>query len=127
MRKIQVEELKPGMRFDKPVYIDSNNIFIGANITIKEDDIKKLMRWGVSDLETAGTMIATKEEIKHYSSWSETHSVSDSKKIITDYNNLLKKEKILLMFIKKPAGLSVIFTVQLKTMKNLQLMILNLL
>ena len=44
MRKIQVEELKPGMRFDKPVYIDSNNIFIGANITIKEDDIKKLMK-----------------------------------------------------------------------------------
>ena len=64
MRKIQVEELKPGMRFDKPVYIDSNNIFIGANITIKEEDIKKLMKWGVSDIETAGKLIATKEEIR---------------------------------------------------------------
>ncbi len=101
MRKIQVEELKPGMRFDKPVYIDSNNIFIGANITIKEDDIKKLMRWGVSDLETAGTMISTKEEIKYYSSRTESQGASDSKKIIADYNNLLKKRKNLIEVHKK--------------------------
>ena len=101
MRKIQVEELKPGMRFDKPVYIDSNNIFIGANNTIKEVDIKKLMRWGVSELETAGTMVSTKEEIKSYSSRVETQAVSDSKKIITDYSNLLKKRKNLIEVHKK--------------------------
>jgi HD-GYP domain-containing protein (c-di-GMP phosphodiesterase class II) len=101
MRKIQVEELKPGMRFDKPVYIDSNNIFIGAHITIKEDDIKKLMRWGVSDLETAGTMVSSKEEIKHYSARTETQAISDSKKIIADYNNLLKKRKNLIEVHKK--------------------------
>ena len=101
MRKIQVEELKPGMRFDKPVYIDSNNIFIGANITLKEEDIKKLMRWGVGELETAGTMVATKEEIKSYSSRTESQTVSDSKKIIADYNNLLKKRKNLIEVHKK--------------------------
>jgi HD-GYP domain-containing protein (c-di-GMP phosphodiesterase class II) len=101
MRKIQVEELKPGMRFDKPVYIDSNNIFIGANITIKEDDIKKLMRWGVSDLETAGTMVSSKEEIKHYTKIVETQGISDSKKIIADYNNLLRKRKNLIEVHKK--------------------------
>jgi HD-GYP domain-containing protein (c-di-GMP phosphodiesterase class II) len=101
MRKIQVEELKPGMRFDKPVYIDSNNIFIGAHITIKEDDIKKLMRWGVSDLETAGTMVSSKEEIKHYSARTETQAISDSKRIIADYNNLLKKRKNLIEVHKK--------------------------
>ncbi|MBN2403162.1 MAG: HD-GYP domain-containing protein [Spirochaetes bacterium] len=101
MRKIQVEELKPGMRFDKPVYIDSNNIFIGANITIKEDDIKKLMRWGVSDLETAGTMISSREEIKQYSRRMESQGVSDSKRIITDYTNLLKKRKNLIEVHKR--------------------------
>ena len=93
MRKIQVEELKPGMRFDKPVYIDSNNIFIGANITIKEDDIKKLMKWGVSDIETAGKLIASREEIRQYTKRAEALGMTDSKKIIADYNNLLKKRK----------------------------------
>lgn len=101
MRKIQVEELKPGMRFDKPVYIDSNNIFIGANITIKEEDIKKLMRWGVADVETAGKMISSKEEVKQYTKRAETPGVSDLKKIITDYNNLLKKRKKLIEVHKK--------------------------
>ncbi len=101
MKKIQVEELKPGMRFDKPVYIDSNNIFIGANITIKEEDIKRLMRWGVSDLETAGNMVSTKEEIKHYSARAESQAVSDSKRIITEYNNLLKKRKNLIEVHKR--------------------------
>jgi HD-GYP domain-containing protein (c-di-GMP phosphodiesterase class II) len=101
MKKIQVEELKPGMRFDKPVYIDSNNIFIGANITIKEDDIKKLMRWGVSDLETAGAMVSTKEEIKSYTARSETQTISDSKRIISEYNNLLKKRKNLIEVHKR--------------------------
>ncbi|MFH0977177.1 MAG: HD-GYP domain-containing protein [Spirochaetota bacterium] len=101
MRKIQVEELKPGMRFDKPVYIDSNNIFVGAHITIKEEDIKKLMRWGVSDVETAGTMISSKEEVKQYSKRAESLSSTDSKKIIADYNNLLKKRKNLIEVHKK--------------------------
>jgi len=101
MRKIQVEELKPGMRFDKPVYIDSNNIFIGANITIKEEDIKKLMRWGVADVETAGTMISSKEEVKQYIKRAETPGVSDLKKIVTDYTNLLKKRKKLIEVHKK--------------------------
>jgi len=101
MKKIQVEELKPGMRFDKPVYIDSNNIFIGANITLKEEDIKKLMRWGVSDVETAGKMLSSKEEIKQYVKRAETAGIPDSKKILTDYNNLLKKRKKLIEVHKR--------------------------
>lgn len=101
MRKIQVEELKPGMRFDKPVYIDSNNIFIGANITIKEEDIKKLMKWGVSDIETAGKLIASKEEIKQYVKRAEASAVIDSKKIIASYNNLLKSRKRLIEVHRK--------------------------
>jgi HD-GYP domain-containing protein (c-di-GMP phosphodiesterase class II) len=101
MRKIQVEELKPGMRFDKPVYIDSNNIFVGANITLKEDDIKKLMRWGVIDVETAGKMIASKEEVKQYVKRTDAVGITDSRKIISEYASLLKKRKRLIEVHKK--------------------------
>jgi HD-GYP domain-containing protein (c-di-GMP phosphodiesterase class II) len=101
MKKIPVEELKPGMRFDKPVYIDSSNIFVGANLTIKETDIKKLMKWGVSEIETAGNLISSDEEVKSYVKRSEetatvNSSSADSGKVIDDYNNLLKKRSALI-------------------------------
>lgn len=101
MRKIQVEELKPGMRFDKPVYIDSSNMFIGPNITIKEGDIKKLMQWGIAEIETAGTMISSQEEIKQYARRINKPDETDSKKIIDDYHNLLKKRKSLIAVHKE--------------------------
>ncbi len=101
MKKIQVEELKPGMRFDKPVYIDSNNMFIGANVTIKENDIKKLMKWGINEIETAGKLISSKNEIKQYVKRAEATAVTDAKKIITDYNSLLKKRKLLIKVHKE--------------------------
>jgi len=56
MKKITVEDLRPGMRFDKPVFIDSNNMLVGANVTIKESDIKRLMKWGISEIETMGNL-----------------------------------------------------------------------
>ncbi|NLV66663.1 MAG: DUF3391 domain-containing protein, partial [Spirochaetes bacterium] len=57
MRKIPVEDLKPGMVFSKAVYIDSDNMLVAPNIPIREDDIKRLMKWGVSDVETAGNIL----------------------------------------------------------------------
>jgi HD-GYP domain-containing protein (c-di-GMP phosphodiesterase class II) len=107
MKKIPVEELKPGMRFDKPVYIDSSNMFVGANITIKEGDIKKLMKWGVSEIETAGSLISSDNEIKSYVKRSEeiaavvAANIGDAGKVIDDYNNLLKKRSALIKVHKE--------------------------
>ncbi|HNR87737.1 MAG TPA: HD-GYP domain-containing protein [Spirochaetota bacterium] len=95
MRKISVEELKPGMRFDKPVYIDANNMLVAANVAIKEDDIKKLMKWGVVQVETGGEVVSTESDIKVAQRIARTTS-DDARKIIADYNNLLKKRKILI-------------------------------
>ncbi|MDY6968667.1 MAG: HD-GYP domain-containing protein [Spirochaetota bacterium] len=96
MKKIPVEELKPGMRFSKPIYIDSNNMYVVANVSIKESDIKKLMQWGVNEIETAGEIISTEEEIKQYAKRSETVSTNDTKVIFDDYNRLLKNRKRLI-------------------------------
>ena len=101
MKKIQVEELKPGMRFDKPVYIDSENMFVGANVTIKEDDIKKLMKRGIDEIETTGDLISSKDEIKQYVKKSEESTSIDAKTIINSYNNLLKKRSALIKVHKE--------------------------
>lgn len=95
MKKIPVEELKAGMRFDKPVYIDSSNMLVGANVTIKENDIKRLMKWGISEIETAGSLVSSDSEIK-VSQRIDTSISPDAKKIIDDYSNLLLKRKQLL-------------------------------
>lgn len=106
MRKIAVEELRPGMVYDKPIYVDSNNMLITANSPIKESDIKKLMTWGITEVETSGILIKRMEmgEEKPVET-AETNSpaeaapppkeidIDSEKKIVNDYNELLKKRK----------------------------------
>jgi len=91
MKKISVEELKPGMTFNKPLYVDSSNMLIGANAPLKESDIKKLMTWGVAAVETAGVMIRLDE-----STSIELSSSESAEKIVTEYDDLLKKRKSLI-------------------------------
>ncbi len=57
MRKLRVEELKPGMVFDKAVYIDMNNILVPAMVPLKEEDLSRLINWGIEEVETAGVMV----------------------------------------------------------------------
>lgn len=62
MRKIRVDELKPGMVFDKAVYIDMNNILVAPMVPLKKEDIDRLVKWGIEEVETAGVMIKQEEE-----------------------------------------------------------------
>ncbi len=62
MNKLRVEELKPGMVFDKAVYIDMNNILVAPMVPLKEEDIKRLVKWGIEEVETAGTLVKHGEE-----------------------------------------------------------------
>ncbi len=90
MRKIPVEELKPGMTFNKTVYIDRENILAEPNTPITENDIKRVMRWGVSEVETTGKIIKagkdadvkSDEVIKKYE-----HLLSLRKRIIEVHGN----------------------------------------
>lgn len=89
MTRIPVEDLKPGMVFSKSVYTDNNNVLVGANIPVKEEDIKKLMRWGVTHVETAGEML--KGPVGD-----ENSAVASGDHIVQDYENLLKKRSRLI-------------------------------
>jgi len=57
INKIPVEELKPGMVFDRSVYIDENNILAAPMVPLKEEDIKRLIKWGIKEVETEGEIV----------------------------------------------------------------------
>jgi HD-GYP domain-containing protein (c-di-GMP phosphodiesterase class II) len=63
MKKIRVEELKPGMVFDKAVYIDMNNILVAPMVPLKEEDINRLVKWGIEEVETTGDIVKHGEEV----------------------------------------------------------------
>jgi HD-GYP domain-containing protein (c-di-GMP phosphodiesterase class II) len=102
MRKITVEELQPGMVYDKPIYVDSNNMLITANSPIKESDIKKLMTWGITEVETAGVLVKRVETVAEPAAEIEpdkaarVEDTDTERKILSDYNDLLKKRKVLI-------------------------------
>ena len=94
MKKISVEKLKPGMIYNKAIYVDKNNMLVPANTEIRTDDIKKLMTWGVSEVETAGELI--NNNVNNNGS-----SHKHEKRILEEYNDLLKKRKKLIEIHRK--------------------------
>jgi HD-GYP domain-containing protein (c-di-GMP phosphodiesterase class II) len=86
MNRFKVDKLKTGMRFSKPVYIDSNNMLVGANVSIREGDIKRLIRWGIKEILTEGTPVDTTDHIVSLSQ-SADEALSG---IFNDYNKLIK-------------------------------------
>jgi HD-GYP domain-containing protein (c-di-GMP phosphodiesterase class II) len=55
MKKIEVSKLKPGMAYDKPVYIDRDNMLVDAFEALKNSDIERLTKWNISEVETNGS------------------------------------------------------------------------
>jgi HD-GYP domain-containing protein (c-di-GMP phosphodiesterase class II) len=54
MRSIKVDELKPGMKFSKPVYMDGENLLVPEGVAVKQKDIDRLRRWEVTEVQTEG-------------------------------------------------------------------------
>ncbi|MCB1173165.1 MAG: DUF3391 domain-containing protein [Leptospiraceae bacterium] len=59
-KKIKTAELRPGMVFDQPVFIDSENVLVQANQEISGRDIERLVKWGITEVETSGSLMAKK-------------------------------------------------------------------
>ena len=58
MKKIVVSELAAGQRFSKPVYMDEDNLFVPEGLPIKERDIARLKKWGVTHVYPDGDPIS---------------------------------------------------------------------
>ncbi|MCE9600108.1 MAG: HD domain-containing protein [Spirochaetia bacterium] len=57
MKKLKVSELKPGMVFDQPVYIDSSNLLLQSGQELQAKDIERLMKWGILEVQTNGGVV----------------------------------------------------------------------
>jgi HD-GYP domain-containing protein (c-di-GMP phosphodiesterase class II) len=64
MRKLKVNELRPGMVFDKAVYIDASNILVAPMVALKSEDIDRLKKWGIEEVETGGTLLDEGAEVR---------------------------------------------------------------
>ncbi|HEY1405569.1 MAG TPA: HD domain-containing phosphohydrolase [Spirochaetota bacterium] len=85
MNRFQVDKLKPGMRFSKPVYIDQNNMLVGANVAIRDGDIKRLLKWGIREILSDGMPI---DDIQTTISAIKDDG-ADLGQIFSDYNKLI--------------------------------------
>jgi len=64
MKKIQVSTLSAGIAFDKPVYIDADNILVEAYEAIKATDLERLNKWKIAEVETDGEVTKPKQKNK---------------------------------------------------------------
>jgi HD-GYP domain-containing protein (c-di-GMP phosphodiesterase class II) len=88
MKKIKVSDLKPGMKFSAPVYLDGENLLVPEKIEIKEKDIKRLNRWDVEFVETDGELL--KDNADEVSEDILSKPVEDSH-ILRAYNKAVSK------------------------------------
>lgn len=59
MKKIPVSEIQPGQRFNRPVYIDDESLFVPEGLAIKQRDLERLRKWRVEFVFTDGEMISS--------------------------------------------------------------------
>lgn len=58
MKKIPVHELEPGQRYNRPVYVDDDSLFVPEGLPIKERDIDRLKKWRVEFVQTDGDLLS---------------------------------------------------------------------
>lgn len=91
MKKIKLEELKPGVKFTRAVYITPTNMLVGPNTPVKNTDIDRLKKWGIKEVETAGEMIEPAKSVDYYT-FHEGEDVHFKEKIIEEYKKLHKSK-----------------------------------
>ena len=57
MKNIKTADLRDGMKFDKPVYMDGENVFVPPGVPIRQKDIDRLLRWEIAEVLTDGALI----------------------------------------------------------------------
>ncbi len=54
MKTVKVVDLRDGLRFDKPVYVDGDSVFVPAGIPIRQKDIEFLTKFEITEVRTDG-------------------------------------------------------------------------
>ncbi len=102
MKKIRVSDLKPGIKFDQPVYVDDESILVPAEIPLKDKDIDRLRKWGIETVQTSGEIIS-----EQYTRNAEDESINElkdsrtHKELYQIYLTLVKQVNIIFATIKQ--------------------------
>jgi len=57
MKILTTDELKEGMKFTQDVYLDDDTILVPANIALRDKDINRLHKWGITSVKTEGEVL----------------------------------------------------------------------
>lgn len=88
MNSIKVSDLRPGLRFDKPVYVDGVNVLVPENVEIKEKDIERLNKWKVSHVTTEGKPIRDLPVENNNSFLRHAFSGPEQQRLLENYSEL---------------------------------------
>jgi HD-GYP domain-containing protein (c-di-GMP phosphodiesterase class II) len=56
-KRIALDQIKSGSRFSEDVYMDDTNLFVPAEMPVKQKDLDVLKRWGIAFVLTEGSVI----------------------------------------------------------------------
>jgi len=88
MKSIKVSDLRPGLRFDKPVYVDEENLLVPENVEIKQRDIDRLIKWNVSVVRTEGKPLKELPSARKNSFLQQAFSTPAQQVVIDAYSTL---------------------------------------
>jgi HD-GYP domain-containing protein (c-di-GMP phosphodiesterase class II) len=101
MKELKIESLRPGMKFDAPVYIDERNILVPPGIAIKEKDIERLKRWEIKNVRTDGELVQEGADGEKQSALGELIGFSeDESETRARYDELVTRWQIVLEEIR---------------------------
>jgi HD-GYP domain-containing protein (c-di-GMP phosphodiesterase class II) len=94
MKIIKVADLKPGVKFTKPLMLDRENVFINANVVLTESDISKLNKFGFTEVMTNGDMVDANRPVTA-TSWNDTPLADPDKQALKNihYNIIKTKDE----------------------------------
>ena len=100
MKIIKVADLKAGVSYDKPVYVDDENILVPAGIIIKAADIQRLTKWSIDVVMTEGNIVKEEKSIQEEMLGNESVTNEDNKYLAV-YNNAVNNLDNLFTVIKE--------------------------
>lgn len=90
MKTIRVEELRAGLMFNKPVFIDSENILLPANIPLRDKDIERLRKWNIKSVQTDGEIVTEAQGKSGTGSLAETLKKGPNAALLAKYVEMVK-------------------------------------
>ncbi len=96
MRTLPVKDLKPGMQFDQPVYVDDATLLVPERVPIKEKDLKRLEKWKIETVRTAGQEIVMRRvgkegEAQSGSFFQQAFNTPEQQQVLKTYSEVAQK------------------------------------